>query len=271
VASTYAKGPVSVTQPLRDEGLLHWSAAAGGQGEATMMYPHKRGAAALITLAALCLTACNGSSKSSAAATSSSPTPPAAVTATSAAAPASTAPTASTAAGSAPASSSAAALPAVTLPSDAAPAATTPAATTPAATTAPAAAPPAAAGDGKCSDLTNAQASAALGKTTTVKLDTAGGSLPGLSICNVTIANEVYPVQLSVDTSAGAQLYAADKTVDPGKDISGVGDKAFSSEIGVETLAKGADIKVIGPAGPVLNDNFAVPTALAKAMAAALR
>jgi hypothetical protein len=227
-------------------------------------------AAALITVAALCLTACNGSSKPSAAASSSGPTAPAAVPATSAAAP--TAAASSTAAAPPPASSSAAAaLPSVVLPTDA----TTPAATTaPAATSAAAtsaAPPPAPGGGGKCTDLTDALATAALGKKTTVKLDTGGGSLPGLSICDVTIADEIYPVQLAVDTSDGAVLYAADKSVDPGKDISGVGDKAFSSEIGVETLAKGADIKVTGPAGPVLSGNFAVPTALAKAMAAAVQ
>jgi hypothetical protein len=110
-----------------------------------------------------------------------------------------------------------------------------------------------------------------VGKATTVKADASAASVPGLSICTLTITGEDYPVQLDVDISNGEQLYTADKSVQAGKDVSGVGDKAFSSEIGVEALAKGADIKVVGPAGPVLSGDFAVPTALAKAMAAALK
>ncbi len=35
--------------------------------------------------------------------------------------------------------------------------------------------------------------------------------------------------------------------------------------------AGGVDIQVIGPAGPVLNNDFSVPTALVKAMIAAIR
>jgi hypothetical protein len=87
----------------------------------------------------------------------------------------------------------------------------------------------------------------------------------------VTIANEVYPVQLAVNTHNGATAFAADKSAEsPVKPIAGVGDQAFSWSIGVEALAKGADIKATGPAGPVLSGDFTVPTALAKAMVAAL-
>jgi hypothetical protein len=123
----------------------------------------------------------------------------------------------------------------------------------------------------KCSDLTPAAASAALGKAVTVTLDSGPVSLPGLSICDVTIADEVYPVQLAVDTNGGQALYSADDQVSGGKDLSGVGDKAFVSDIGVEAISGGVDIKVTGPAGPVLSGNFATPTAIAKAMVAALK
>jgi hypothetical protein len=123
----------------------------------------------------------------------------------------------------------------------------------------------------KCTDLTPAAASAAVGKTVTVTLDSGGVSLAGLTICDVTVADEVYPIQLAVDTSDGPLLYSGDEQVSGGVDISGVGDKAFTDAIGVETLSGGVDIKVTGPAGPVLSGNFAVPTAIAKAMVAALR
>jgi hypothetical protein len=122
-----------------------------------------------------------------------------------------------------------------------------------------------------CTALTSAAASAAVGKATTVTLDSGTASLPGLTICDVVIADEVYPVQLAVDTNGGESLYDADQQVMAGKDLSGVGDKAFTSSISVEVLSGGVDIKVTGPAGPVLSGNFTVPTALAKAMVAAIQ
>ena len=110
-----------------------------------------------------------------------------------------------------------------------------------------------------------------MGKSTTVTLDTTVASLPGLTICTVTVADEIYPIQLAVDNNGGVGLYNADKQVNPGPDLSGVGDKAFTDGIGVEALSGNVDIKVTGPAGPVLSGNFAVPTAIAKAMVAALQ
>jgi hypothetical protein len=110
-----------------------------------------------------------------------------------------------------------------------------------------------------------------LGKSTTVTLDTTVTALPGLTICDVTVADEIYPIQLAVDNNGGQELYNADKQVSGGADVSGVGDKAFTDQIGVEALSGNVDIKVTGPAGPVLNGNFAVPTAIAKAMVAALQ
>ena len=53
-------------------------------------------------------------------------------------------------------------------------------------------------------------------------------------------------------------------------DLSGVGDKAFTSAVGVEILSGGVDIQVIGPAGPVLSKDYTIPTAVAKAMVATL-
>jgi hypothetical protein len=123
----------------------------------------------------------------------------------------------------------------------------------------------------KCTALTAAAASAAVGKATTVTLDPGSASLPGLTICDVVIADEVYPVQLAVDTNGGESLYDADEQVMSGKDLSGVGDKAFTSSISVEVLSGGVDIKVTGPAGPVLSGDYTVPTALAKAMVAAIQ
>jgi len=53
--------------------------------------------------------------------------------------------------------------------------------------------------------------------------------------------------------------------------VSGVGDKAFTSSVGIEVLGGGVDIKVMGPAGPVLSGDYTYSTAVAKAMIAALR
>jgi hypothetical protein len=131
----------------------------------------------------------------------------------------------------------------------------------------------AAAGSGsgaKCGDLTNAAASASVGKATTVSLDKTVTALAGLTICNVTVADEVYPIQLAVNTANAAVQFSADKDVSDGKDLGGVGEKAFSSATGVEALSGGVDIKITGPAGPVLSNNFTVPIALAKAMISAL-
>jgi hypothetical protein len=124
--------------------------------------------------------------------------------------------------------------------------------------------------DAKCTDLTAAAASAAVGKPVTVKLDTAGGSLAGLTVCDVSDAAEVYPIQVDVDTADAQALYSGDKRASGGVDVSGVGDEAFTSAIGVEVLSGGVDIQVIGPAGPVLNKDYTISTAVAKAMVAAL-
>ncbi len=125
--------------------------------------------------------------------------------------------------------------------------------------------------DAKCTDLTGAAASAAVGKSTTVTLDTTVAPLSGLTICNVVVADEAYPIQLAVYTVNAQAAYAGDDRAFSGVDMGGVGDKAFSSSVGVEVLSGSVDIKVTGPAGPVLNGNYTVPTAIAKAMVAALK
>jgi hypothetical protein len=124
--------------------------------------------------------------------------------------------------------------------------------------------------DAKCTDLTAAAASAAMGKTVTVTLDTAGAPLAGLTVCDVVDAAEVYPIQLDVATADAQALYSGDEQAFGGVDLGGVGDKAFTSSVGVEVLSGGVDIQVIGPAGPVLNKDYTIPTAVAKAMVAAL-
>lgn len=125
-------------------------------------------------------------------------------------------------------------------------------------------------GGAKCTDLSDASAGAALGKKVTVK-GTASTSVAGLSICDVTIAGEIYPIQLDVNSANAQALFTADQQVSSVAALSGLGDKAFRSEIGVEALSGGVDVKVIGPAGPVLSNDFSVPTALVKAMIAAIR
>jgi hypothetical protein len=122
----------------------------------------------------------------------------------------------------------------------------------------------------KCTDLTAAAASAAVGKTVTVTLDPGSAALPGLTICDITDAAEVYPIQLDVNTTDAQALFSSDEMADGGVDLSGVGDKAFTSSLGVEALSGSVDIEVIGPAGPVLSNDFTIPTAVAKAMIAAL-
>jgi hypothetical protein len=202
-------------------------------------------AVAVAVSCSLALTGCHGSSKSSAAAVTTSQTPTVVAQTTPAAA------------ASAPVASST-------------PAASSPVATSPAPVTSSPAAP--AGGGAKCTDLTNAAASAAVGKTTTVALDTGATGLAGLTVCDVMVANEGYSIQLDVDSANGAADYAADQSVagDTGI-LSGVGDKAFTSAQGVEALKGNVDIQVIGPAGPVLDNNFTTPTAIAKAMAAAVK
>jgi hypothetical protein len=122
----------------------------------------------------------------------------------------------------------------------------------------------------KCTDLTAAAASAAVGKAVTVTLDSSGTQLAGLTVCNVVDADEVYSIQLDVDTSDAQALYSADQGADGGVGLAGVGDKAFTSSLGVEVLSGSVDIQVIGPAGPVLGKDYTIPTAVAKAMVAAL-
>lgn len=122
----------------------------------------------------------------------------------------------------------------------------------------------------KCTDLTPAAASAAMGKAVTLTPDTTGATLAGLTICNVMVADEGYPIQLAVATVGGQALYSADEQAFQGKDLSGVGDKAFTSSTGVEILSGGVDITVTGPAGPVLSGNYATAIGIAKAMVAAL-
>lgn len=120
--------------------------------------------------------------------------------------------------------------------------------------------------DAKCTDVTDAAASAALGKATTVALDTSGGTLPGLTICNVTVAGEVYSIQLSVYQHGGQALFDNDKQTEAGVDLSGVGDAAITTNTGVVAIKNGVVIEVFGPAGPVLSGDDRIPTALTKAM-----
>ena len=124
-------------------------------------------------------------------------------------------------------------------------------------------------GGATCTDLSDAAASASLGKKVTVK-GTPKTPLAGLSICDVTVAGEIYPIQLAVDSVGASELFAVDKQAVGGVTISGLGDQAFHSSIGVEALSRGVDVKVTGPAGPVLSNDFTIPTAVAKAMIAAI-
>ena len=104
-------------------------------------------------------------------------------------------------------------------------------------------------------------------------LDTSVAPLAGLTVCNVTVngTDVAYPIQLSVNTNGGAAEYTVDRSFSPNAaDLGGVGDKAFTSSLGVEALRGTVDIQVIGPAGPVLDGNFAFSSNLAKAMAAAV-
>ncbi len=176
---------------------------------------------------------------------------------------------ASTTTAAAPAASASVSSPATAPAATATTAASSPVATSPAPV---ASSPPAPTGGGpKCTDLTSAAATAAVGKPTTVALDSAD-SLPGDTICDVTVANEIYPIQLDVVSPDGATVYAQDlSTFTVAPSLSGVGDKAFTSSEGVEALKGDVDIQVIGPAGPVLGGNFTVPTAIAKAMIATIK
>jgi hypothetical protein len=122
----------------------------------------------------------------------------------------------------------------------------------------------------KCTDVTAAALTAAVGKSTTVALDTSTPTPPGLTICNVTVANEVYPVQLAVNANSSLAIFNAEKQQESGVALAGVGDDAFTDEIGVEAISGSVDIEVTGPAGAVLGGDDRIPTAIAKAMVATL-
>jgi hypothetical protein len=104
-----------------------------------------------------------------------------------------------------------------------------------------------------------------------VKQDPGKVPLAGLSICNVTVSGEAYPVQLDVNSANGSLAYAGDLGNEGGTALSGVGDKAFTYALGVEALKGDVDIQGIGPAGPVLSKNYTLATAIAKAMVSALK
>jgi hypothetical protein len=123
--------------------------------------------------------------------------------------------------------------------------------------------------DAKCTDLTATAATAALGKPTTVALDT-GTPLPGLTVCDLTVADAFYSIQLAVDTNINAAEFSEEEQAFGGVDVSGIGDKAFTSSVGIEVLSGSVDIKVTGPAGPVLSGNYTYSTAVARAMLATL-
>ena len=126
-------------------------------------------------------------------------------------------------------------------------------------------------GTAKCTDLTAAAASAALGKATTVTLDTTVATQAGLTICNLTVADEVFPIQLAVYDNGGQAILNSDKVNASGVDLSGVGDQAITTSIGVDALSGGVLIEVTGPAGAVLKGDDSIPIAIAKAMIATMK
>ncbi len=146
----------------------------------------------------------------------------------------------------------------------------------PAPTTASSAPPPTsgpgpAESNAKCTDLTDAAASAAVGQVTTVTLD-GPVTLAGLTICKVTVANLIDPIQLDVNTHQAAAYYRVEKGINYEAVVAGIGDDAFQSAIGIEALSDGVDVRVVGPAEPILlHHDFTIPTALAKAMVAAVK
>ncbi|MET3806876.1 hypothetical protein ABIB25_003896 [Nakamurella sp. UYEF19] len=122
---------------------------------------------------------------------------------------------------------------------------------------------------GKCTDLTAAAAGAAVGKPTTLTLDSSDAIS---STCDVNVAGEVDPIQLFVITSATAREFADEKKAAADlKTVGGVGDQAFTDALGVEVLRGSVEIKVGGPEDALKNDDYSVPTAIAKAMVAALK
>ena len=130
---------------------------------------------------------------------------------------------------------------------------------------------PSATSNAKCTDLTDAAASAAVGRATTVTLDT-GPSAPGLTICQIAVAGEIDPIQLDVNTTGAAAKYRVDREAFGESDIAGIGDKAFRSATGIEALVGNVEVDVIGPAEPILlHHDFSQPTALVKAMVAAVK
>ncbi len=146
-----------------------------------------------------------------------------------------------------------------------------PTTTSPSTTPTSSSAPPVSASNAKCTDLTDAAASAAVGRATTVTLDT-GFSAPGLTICKIAVAGEIDPIQLDVNTTGAAAKYRLDREAFGESDIAGIGDQAFRDATGIEALVGNVEVDVFGPAEPILlHHDFSQPTALVKAMVATVK
>ena len=121
----------------------------------------------------------------------------------------------------------------------------------------------------KCTDVTAAAASAAVGKPATITLLTSGAA--GETTCSIKAGADPADPELfytlDVRPNEGQTTFDEEKQAISGTAVAGVGDEAFTSTTGLAVLSHGAVIEILGPS----SSGYAIETAIAKAMIATLR
>ena len=120
----------------------------------------------------------------------------------------------------------------------------------------------------KCTDLTAAAASAAVGKTATITLLSSGAA--GETNCTIKAGADPDDPDLyfglDVRPNEGQATFNEEKQAIHGTAVGGVGDQAFTSTTGLAVLSHGVVIEISGPQ----SSGSTIPTAIAKAMIATL-
>ncbi|WP_375503767.1 hypothetical protein [uncultured Jatrophihabitans sp.] len=121
----------------------------------------------------------------------------------------------------------------------------------------------------KCTDLTAAAASAAVGKAAKITLLSSGAA--GETNCSIKAGADPDDPDayygLDVRPNEGQTTFNEEKQAISGTSVAGIGDQAFTSTTGLAVLSHGVVIEVSGPR----SSDYTIPTAIAKAMIATLR
>ena len=119
-----------------------------------------------------------------------------------------------------------------------------------------------------CSTLSTSTVAGILGHPVTAA---SSQGIAGQSFCDYSDGAAGYPVRVELDNVNAGSMYQAYKSVS-GKptDLAAIGDQAFGDATGIHVLSGSYYIEVNGPAGAVLSGDYTKPTAIAKALIAAL-